>query len=49
MKEEIEAALKALEVKGIVTTKQYDCFCFKVYVDGKEFGLWDSVKKTFVE
>ena len=36
-------------VTGKVTTKQYDSYTVTVYIDGKKFGLWDTVKKTFVE
>lgn len=46
---EIKEALKKLGVTGKVITKQHDSFTVTVYVDGKRFGLWDTVKKTFVE
>ena len=46
---EINEALKKLGVTGKVTTQQHDSFTVMVYVDSKKFGLWDTVKKTFVE
>jgi copper chaperone CopZ len=49
MLKEIKKALRKLGVKGQVTTVRYDSFTVTVYVDGKKFGLWDTVKNTFVE
>jgi hypothetical protein len=46
---EIKKALKNLGIIGKVTTQQHDGFTVTVYVGGKKFGLWDTVKKTFVE
>ena len=46
---EIKKALKKLGVIGKITIKKYDSFTVAVYVDGKTFGIWDTVKKTFVE
>ncbi len=47
--EEVTAALQKLGVTGILNIQQHDSFTVTVFVDGKEFGLWDTVKKTFVE
>ncbi|HKL79224.1 MAG TPA: hypothetical protein VJ888_02175 [Mobilitalea sp.] len=46
---EIKKALRSLGIKGKVSTEKHDSFTVTVYVDGKKFGLWDVVKKTFVE
>jgi hypothetical protein len=46
---EIKEALKKLGITGKIKIEKYDSFTVTVYVDGKKFGLWDTVKKTFVE
>lgn len=47
--EEIKEALKQLGVTGRIRIVKHDSFTVDVYVDGVWFGLWDLVKKTFVE
>lgn len=46
---EIKKALKKLGITGKVRTEKYDSFTVTVYVNNKKIGLWDTVKKTFVE
>lgn len=46
---EIMKALRELGVSGIVTTKDIDFDRFSVYVDGEYFGIWDTIRKTFVD
>lgn len=46
---EIMKALRTLGVKGTVTTKQITTDRIAVYVDGEYFGIWDNVRKTFVD
>ncbi|HWR19804.1 MAG TPA: hypothetical protein VN608_09285 [Clostridia bacterium] len=49
----IKLALRALGVNGWKTaylaTIPDNPFVVEVYVDSKYFGLWDTVKNTFVE
>ena len=45
----IRAALNALEVKGVITFERIDESRVKVFVNSKYFGIWDAVKKTFVD
>ena len=47
--EELRKALQDLGVKGSVAVEKYDPFAVRVFVNGKEFGIWDTVKKTFVD
>lgn len=47
--DEIKEALTQLGITGRISTEKYDSFTVTVYVDGKWLGLWDTVKKTFVE
>jgi len=53
MLDKIKLALRALGVKGwdtsYIATMPGNPFVVEVYVDGKYFGLWDTVKDTFVE
>ena len=49
IKKEIEQALHLMDVCGAITLDSSDRFTAKIYVDGKYFGLWDVIKKTFVE
>jgi len=49
MIKEVKASLKKLGVVGKVTIKKYDSFTIIVYVNGKQYGLWDVNKKTFVD
>lgn len=46
---ELKKALQILGVTGSVALKRFDSFSIKVLVNGKEFGIWDITKKTFVE
>lgn len=43
---EIRKALKKLGITGKITTKRYDRFTVEVYVNGKKFGLWDTIKNN---
>lgn len=48
--EEIITALKNLGVRGEITLSPTICTDkIKVSVNGQYFGLWDTVKKTFVD
>ena len=49
MMKEIMKALRALDVSGIVTTKQMTHDRYVVYVDSNYFGIWDTNRKTFVD
>lgn len=49
VEKELKKALQTLGVKGSITLKRSDSFSIKVFVKGKEFGIWDIDKKTFVE
>lgn len=46
---DIMNALKALGVKGTVTVEYIAPDRIKVEVNGEYFGIWDAVKKTFVD
>lgn len=47
---EIIAALKILGIDGKITLQPIaDLDRIKVIVNGEYFGIWDSVKKTFVD
>lgn len=46
--EAIRVALKALGVTGKVRIKYFDSLAV-VHVDGKRFGIYDFVRKTFVD
>ncbi|MBO5789554.1 MAG: hypothetical protein J6R40_00175 [Clostridia bacterium] len=47
---EIAAALKILGISGRITLHPIvDLGRVEVAVNGKYFGVWDSVKKTFVD
>lgn len=46
--EEVAAALKALGVTGKVRIEYFSTLAV-VYVDGKRFGIYDFIKKTFVD
>lgn len=48
--EEIINALKNLGIHGRITLRPIsDLDRIEVRVNGKYFGVWDSVKKTFVD
>lgn len=45
----IESALRALGVsRGHVQTEEHYGRCI-VYLDGKQFGIWDFARGTFVD
>lgn len=46
---EIEEALKKLNVKGIIIVRWIATDRIAVYVNNKYFGIWDTVRKTFVD
>lgn len=46
---EIFEALTKLGVKGTITTKRISADRIAVYVNGKYFGIWDTIRKTFVD
>lgn len=47
---EITTALETLGISGSITLQPItDLDRIKVTVDGKYFGIWDAVKKTFVD
>ena len=46
---EIAKALKTLGVTGKVHLRQIATDRIEVTVDGECFGIWDSVRKTFVD
>ena len=46
---ELKEALKKLNIKGKVTTKYIAIDRIAVYVDSEYFGIWDKVRKTFVD
>lgn len=48
MKEILEA-LKTLGVEGSVTIRYIDKNRTAVYVNGEYFGIWDTIRKTFVD
>lgn len=46
---ELKEALKKLNIKGKVGIKYVSTDRIAVYVDGEYFGIWDKLKKTFVD
>lgn len=48
MKELLEALTK-LGIKGTVTTKWITKDRIVVYIDDEYFGIWDTIRKTFVD
>ena len=46
---ETTRAVRQLGANGTVTTKHIDMNRFAVYLDGEYFGIWDTVRKTFVD
>lgn len=46
---EIMKVLRELEVIGKVTTKWITTDRIAVYVDNEYFGIWDTIRKTFVD
>ena len=46
---EIKEALNKLGAKGHITTKWITTDRIAVYVDDEYFGIWDTVRKTFVD
>lgn len=46
---DIRKALAALGVTGTVELRQIATDRIEVTVDGSYFGIWDSVRKTFVD
>ena len=46
---EIEKALNILGVTGTVHLRQIATDRIEVTVDGEYFGIWDVVRKTFVD
>lgn len=46
---EIRKALKSLGIKGDVTTRWITEDRIAVYINNEEFGIWDTVRKTFVD
>ena len=42
-------ALTKLGVKGAIVTKWITADRIAVYVNGKYFGIWDTIRKTFVD
>lgn len=46
---EIKKALEILGVTGTVQLRQIAADRIEVTVDGSYFGIWDSVRKTFVD
>lgn len=46
---DIMKALRAFGVNGIVTTKEITTGRIAVYVDNDYFGIWDKIRKTFVD
>jgi hypothetical protein len=47
-KSEIAAALKSLGVTGKIRVEYFSILAV-VYVNGKRFGIYDFIKKTFVD
>ena len=45
----ITSGLRELGIQGVVDIRLHDPFTVKVSVDGQYIGLWDCMKKTFVE
>lgn len=48
-KELITKALSNLGIKGTLMINQLDSSRFEVLVDNKYFGIFDTVKNTFVD
>ena len=46
---EIKRALKKLKVKGEIQIKPIAQDRYAVYVNNVYFGIWDSIRKTFVD
>ena len=46
---EIKKALNELGVKGHITTKWITTDRIAVYVGDEYFGIWDTIRKTFVD
>ena len=46
---EIIKALRALGIGGTVTTSYISLNRYAVYVDDKYFGIWDTMRQTFVD
>jgi hypothetical protein len=46
---EIKEALKRLNVKGTITVKQIAADRIAIYVNNEYFGVWDTVRKIFVD
>ena len=46
---ELKEALKKLNIKGKVSVKYISTDRISVYVDDKYFGIWDTIRKTFVD
>lgn len=49
MKESINEIMKALVALGVVSLEEIAPDRIKVEVNGEYFGIWDAVKKTFVD
>ena len=47
--DEIKAALEALGVTGKATFRYITHDRVEVMVNGEYFGIWDAIRKTFVE
>lgn len=45
---ELKRALEVYKVKGTVTVERYDFASLLVKVNGKNYGVWDTVKNNFV-
>lgn len=47
---ELARALRLLKVKcKKFSVEPHDSAVYKVYVDGKYYGLYDTIRKTFVD
>ena len=46
---ELYEALKRLNVKGKVVIKHITTDRIIVYINSEYFGIWDSIRKTFVD
>ena len=46
---EVKEALKLYQINGKVDIKPIDSIRFVVYAEGTYFGIWDTIKKTFVD
>ena len=46
---EIKEALERLKVKGEIKIKPIAPDRYAVYIDNVYFGIWDSIRKTFVD